>query len=173
MWPRFRLTPEEAKTCTKYPDPTSHKHAVVRRMYTNELNITNALRSDATQFQISRRSRVFGITAAGDIDQFMIELKNTVGEQFTAGPVHLVNLLTGWAPDPRSEAGLVYTNGITNVIATVRDDGPFIQEPNIVLPSNQTLNIYATPANPNDLVTSFRIELTLHVYEFPMGDSPY
>lgn len=173
-WPRFQLTPEESRRSSKYENPNSPKQRVLRRIYYNELNITPALRLDAVQFQISRRSRVFGITAAGDIEQFMIELIDSTGEQYTAGPVHLTNLLLGYNPDPMAFDGISYPGIPPNVvIATATDMGPFIQEPNIVLSPNQTLNINVTSANPTNIVSSFRIGLCLHVYEFPgMAGSP-
>lgn len=174
-WPRFQLTPEEARFTGKYEDPRTNKQMVLRRMYTSELNISNTLRIDAIMFQISRRCRVFGLTAAGDLDHFLVELIDSTGEQYTAGPVHLTNLLKGWNPDPNSEEGISWATDTVNgpVLATVRDDGPFIQEPNIVLAPNQSLNVNVTPADPVDEEFSFRVEITLHVYEFPgMPGSP-
>lgn len=176
MWPRFQLTAEEGKYSSKYEDPRTNKQRVLRRMYYNELNIGQAMRVDSIQFQISRRCRVFGLTAAGDIDAFLIELVDSTGEQYTAGPVHLVNLLRGWNPDPYDESALVRDDGgipLGNVIATVTDSGPFVQEPNIVLAPNQSLNVNVSPADLGDLTTNFLLGLTLHVYEFPgMPGSP-
>lgn len=176
-WPRFQLTPEEAQFSSKYEDPRTNKQRVLRRMYTNELNIGNVLRMDSVQFQISRRCRVFGLTAAGDIDKFLLEIVDSTGEQYTAGPVHLVNLLCGWNPDPQSNEGLNPANYVTPpdflVVVTSRDDGPFVQEPNIVLAPNQALNLNVTPALPDDMTTAYRVQLTLHVWEFPgMPGSP-
>lgn len=172
-WPRFKITPDEAKYSAKYEDPRKAQRGVLRRMYTNALNISNSRRIDSAQFQISRRCRVFGLTAAGDIDHMLLELVDSTGEQYTATPVHICNLLKGWNPDPLSEDGMQYDGTVPNLIASVRDDGPFIQEPNIVLAPNQSLNLTVTPADQGDLVTSLRVELTLHVYEFPgMPGSP-
>lgn len=172
-WPRMQLTPQEAQYSSKYEDPRGNKQRVLRRLYTNALNITAALRLDSIQFQISRRCRVFGITAAGDIGHFLVELIDSTGEQYTAGPVHLASMLKGWNPDPISFDSASYPVPPPNMIATVHDNGPFIQEPNIVLAPNQSLNINATPADESDLTSSLRIELTLHVYEFPgMPGSP-
>lgn len=168
-WPRMRLTPEEAKYSSKYEDPRTNKGMVLRRIYYNELNLSAALRQDSIQFQISRRCRVFGLTAAGDIDHFLVELIDSTGEQYTAGPVALGNLLRGWAPDPLDEGGMSYPAPTPNIIATATTRGPFIQEPNIVLAPNQSLNVNVTPADEGDIVTSLRIGVCLHVYEFP-GD---
>lgn len=171
-WPRMQLTRQEAAFSAKYEDPRSSKQRVLRRLYTNELNITAALRADSVLFQISRRCRIFGITAAGDIPNFLVEMVDSTGEQYTAGPVHLSGLLTGWHSDPLDNGGVSWpaVNGFA--IAPV-NNGLFVQEPNIVLAPNQAVNINVTPANPGDLVTSFRVELTLHVYEFPgMPGSP-
>lgn len=172
-WPRFQLTPDEAKYSSKYEDPRTNKQRVLRRLYTQQLTISAALRQDSFQFQISRRSRVFGLTGAGDIDHFLVELIDSTGEQYTAGPVHLTGLLAGWNPDPLDEGGMSYPVPTPNIIATTRDDGPFIQEPSIVLAPNQSLNVNATPADPADLTSTLVIELSLHVWEFPgMPGSP-
>lgn len=177
-WPRFQLTPDEAKYSSKYEDPRTNKQRVLRRLYTNELNINSTMRRDSVQFQISRRCRVFGLTGAGDIDKFLIEIIDSTGEQYTAGPVHLVNLLAGYNTDPRSYDGLnpATLNAIDltyTFIHAAADNGPFIQEPNIVLAPNQALNLNVSPALPADTTTAFRVELTLHVWEFPgMPGSP-
>lgn len=180
MWPRFQVTPDEARYSSKYEDPRTNKQRVLRRMYYNELNLNSNMRADSVQFQISRRSRVFGITAAGDIDQFYVELIDSTGEQYTAGRVTLTNLLNGWANNPISfdTSFPIGAGGLdlsARTVATVRTDGPFIQEPNIVLAPNQALNINVTPTNAvTNLDVAYRIGLTLHVYEFPgMPGSPY
>ena len=167
-WPRFKLTPGEARVSNKYEDPRSNKQRVLRRMYYNELVISPELRLDTAPFQISRRWRVFGLTAAGDVDFFRLELIDTTGEQYTAGPIHLVNLIGGYNPDPLSFDGNDWSAGPgTRLMATATDQGPFIQEPNILLAPNQTLNINASPALPDNNSETFRIGITLHVYEFP------
>jgi hypothetical protein len=85
---------------------------------------------------------VFGLTAAGDIDRFLVELKDSSGEQYTAGPIHLVNLLKGWYNAPYNDGAADYTVVVPDQFyATVEDRGPFIQEPNIVLAPNQSLNM--------------------------------
>lgn len=173
-WPRFQITPEEARFSSKYEDPRTNKQRVLRRIYTNEYNLSADLRRDSNQFQISRRCRVFGLTAAGDIDRFLVELKDSTGEQYTAGPVHLANLLKGWSSAPYNSNSMNYpVDDPDPVVATVEDRGPFIQEPNIVLAPNQTLNIDVSPADLLDDQTSLRVEISLHVYEFPgMPGSP-
>ena len=169
MWPKMQLTPAEAKYNSKYEDPRRTQQRVLRRMYYNEMNLSASLRQDSVSFQISRRSRVFGLTAAGDVQAFLVELIDTSGEQYTAGPVHLTNLVGGWATDARSDDGIAgsdLTATLQVVIAPV-NTGLFVQEPNIVLAPNQTLNLNVTPVDPSDLTSSFRVGITLHVYEFP------
>lgn len=171
-WPRMQLTTQEAQFSSKYEDPRSAKSRVLRRIYTNQLDINASLRADAVLFQISRRCRVFAITASGDIPNFLVELVDSTGEQYTAGPVPLSCLLTGWHSDPLDNGGVVWPSVNGFAIAPV-ENGLFVQEPNIVLAPNQALNINVTPTNPGDLVTSFRVEISLHVYEFPgMPGSP-
>lgn len=173
-WPRMQLTTQEAAFSSKYEDPRSAKQRVLRRIYTNQLDINASLRADAILFQVSRRCRVFGITAAGDIPNFLVELVDSTGEQYTAGPVHLAALLTGWSPDPLSNGGISWNaDGVNGFAIAPVTNGLFVQEPNIVLAPNQALNVNVTPADPGDLVTSFRVEISLHVYEFPgMPGSP-
>ncbi len=173
MWPRFQLTPAEAKYSSIYEDPRRTQQRVLRRMYYNEMVISAQQRLDTISFQISRRCRVFGITAAGDVQDFLVELIDTSGEQYTAGPIHLTNLLTGWNPDPLAlDAPLAATQNTEGTVGAVTT-GIFIQEPNIVLAPNQTLNVNVTPANPDEQVITHVVGLTLHVYEFPgMPGSP-
>jgi len=173
MWPRFQITPAEAKFSSLYEDPRRRQQRILRRMYYNEMSIGPTQRLDSISFQISRRSRVFGITAAGDVDKFLIELIDTTGEQYTAGPVHLTSLLCGWNPDPLAvDAPLAATQDAVGNVAPVVT-GVFIQEPNIVLAPNQTLNVNVSPANPNEQVITHLVGLTLHVCEFPgMPGSP-
>lgn len=173
MWPRFQLTPAEAKYSGLYEDPRRTQQRVLRRMYYNELTISPQQRLDTISFQISRRCRVFGITAAGDVQDFLIELIDTSGEQYTAGPIHLTNLIGGWNPDPLAvDAPLAGTQNTNGTVAAV-NTGVFVQEPNIVLAPNQTLSVNVTPANPNEQVLTHLVGLMLHVYEFPgMPGSP-
>lgn len=173
-WPRLQLTPEEGKYSSKYNDPRSNKAHVLRRMYYNQLNIGPTLRIDSVQFQISRRCRVFGITAAGDVSQFKIEIIDSTGEQYTAGPINLSGLLGGWSRAPGSANTGPFGGHVSAYpVPIALTDGPFIQEPNIVLAPNQSLSINATPADTSDLTSNWRIGLNLHVYEFPgMPGSP-
>lgn len=175
-WPRFQLTTEEAKYSSKYDDPRKAQTHVLRRMYYNELNITPQRRTDSVTFQISRRARVVGMTFAGDIDHFELEVVDVSGEQYTAGPMHVPLLCNGWIQDPRS------ANAIGTAAAAAGDDdvfvvspslGPYVFEPNIVVRPNQTIQFNATPKDPDDTTFSYLLGMTLHVVEFPgMPGSP-
>jgi hypothetical protein len=182
-WPRLRLTPEESKYSIIYDDPRTNKNAVLRRIYYGQLNFNSVIRQDTETFQISRRSRVFGITASGDVNQVEIQIIDVTGEQITTDFIPLANLIGGSAFDPRS--ALIFSP-FFDVGQNLTDPGfftgfvqghmdsyvPFILEPSIVLAPNQTLTFNGRPISPNysqDLHVSF----CTHVWEFPgMPGSP-
>ena len=113
-----------------------------------------------------------GFTASGDLQYFRIEFIDITGEQFTAGPIYLPNLLGGWTQNVLSN---IYPANVTdNIESMIHYHSPYIFEPNIVLAPNQTLTINGVQlvdfqqGDPDK-----RIDFCLHVYEFPgMPGSP-
>src|SRR5712671_2307064 len=101
MWPRFKLTQEEAKYCSKYEGETGKQH-VLRRIYYGVINITPTIRQDSETFQIARRSRVMGLTASGDVNLIEVQISDITGEQFNTDFTPLSDLLCGTNWDPRS-----------------------------------------------------------------------
>lgn len=178
-WPRLRLTPLEAKYSAPYgDDPNKTQRGVLRRLYYGTLNFNNTIRQDTETFQISRRSRVFGLTASGDINQVEIQIIDVTGEQFTTDFIPLSNLIGGTNFDPR--AFLVNNFGAapgfqTGFVIGANTYIPHIFEPNIVLAPNQTLNFNGRPINPDVIEegTQLHVSFCVHVWEFPgMPGSP-
>jgi len=182
MWPRFRLTPDEAKYSSKYEDPGKTTTPVTRRMYYGFVNMTPSIRQDQETFQISRRSRLFALTASGDINMVEIQISDITGEQYTTDFVPLANLLGGSNYDPRGAEVFTFPPGTFPGVPTLIPIGfqfkdeyftPIIFEPNIALAPNQTITVNARPINPA-ITADLHVSLCFHVYEFPgMPGSPF
>lgn len=186
FWPRFKLTPqEEKKGVSKYFDHERGKRGVLRKMYSGQLTLNQNLRNPVFTFQIARRCRVFGLTASGDIPQFKVQIQDSSGEQYLAQPISLSALLGGYAELPPPAFKLIdsvatggfprtHVDGVANNpilgwptnIGMPETYAPLIFEPNIVLDSNQVLNISGTPMTDYDSV-NYRVDLVFHVWEFP------
>lgn len=178
MWPRFRLTPDEGKFSSKYEEPGKSRMPVLRRIYAGELNITPTIRQDSETFQISRRSRLFGLTASGDIYGLKVKISDISGEQYTTDYIALSNLILGGnAFDSRSNElfnPLLSPIGgyYTGLIGGFYSFAPFIWEPSITLAPNQTVTIDAQPINPEQ-AGPLHVDVCFHVWEFPgMPGSP-
>lgn len=174
MWPRFRLTPEEAAYSSKYFSPDKKQMGVLRRFYYGELNTNETIRIDTETFQIARRSRLFGLTASGDVELMEVQITDITGEQYTTDYIPLMNLLCGFNGDPRSmENFLDGDNLLTgSVLAGAMYYLPLIFEPNIVLSPNQTVSVQGRPIDP-EMVAPIHVSLCFHVWEFPgMPGSP-
>jgi hypothetical protein len=158
-WPRLRLTPEEERWNQKYYDPHKVGRGVLRRMYPGNLELTSTIRQPVFSFQISRRSRVFAFTAAGDVERFQVEIITSSGERHTAESVYLSQLIGGANEFP-STAPVGALVGVGAV--------PYIFEPNIVLMPNQTLSIRGLETEDIEApAVDYRIDFVLHVWEFP------
>lgn len=179
FWPRFKLTPDEMrKGSVKYSEPG--KRGVLRRIYTGFLATTQTQRQAQFNFQIARRCRVMGLTAAGDVHQFRVQMKDTSGEEYFAEPITFATLLGGYVDVPPpgygaanvgNTGGFPYPGGAAPLVYAAAQGMPFssnplIFEPNIVLASNQTLNIIGTPVQDYAGI-DYRVDMCIHVYEFP------
>lgn len=186
FWPRMKLTPGETRLgVTKYYDPDTGKRGVLRKIYSGQLELTDTKRNPVFNFQIARRSRVFGLTASGDIAQFRVQLQDSSGEQYLAQPIALSALLGGYVelPPPAfstivaSSGGFPHTApsgplGWVPAQGTPNTYSPFIFDPNIVLDSNQSLTMTGYPLTDYKSI-SYRVDLCLHVWEFPAwNDGP-
>ena len=178
-WPRFRLTPEESKYSIKYEDPSKKQRGVLRRVYAGELNFSSVIRQDKETIKISRRSRIIGFTASGDVHLVEIQMSDVTGEQYTTDFTPISELLCGFNIDPRGASSPVENpNFITPGYFTGATFGnnfslsPYIFEPNVVLAPNQTFTIDGRPIDP-ELTDDMHVSLCFHVVEFPgMPGSP-
>lgn len=193
-WPRLQLTSSEQQRWAVYSQPGKAARAVLYRAYAGELRITTTTPEDAENIQISRRARVFAMTASGDVHNVEIAISDSSGEQYTMGFTPMTNLLMGLNADPRGMAifGGQPTWAQNAVVgfplgAMVGSPGcvaPHVFEPNIVLAPNQTLNIKGRALLPTrtlikqtapDVDNSetaheevVHLSFTLHAWEFPI-----
>jgi hypothetical protein len=178
-WPRFKLTPYEAKYVSKYSSPEDNRRGVLRRFYPGYLELNETSRLPTFSFNIARKSRVLGFSASGDISKFLITITDATGEQYTVGQVNAGLLLTGGS---RRIPGI---NASTTDLTYYHILVPFttdihIFEPNISLAPNQTLTFQGFETEPYGYnrpeetePANYRIDFVLHVYEFPgMPGSP-
>jgi hypothetical protein len=170
-WPRFQLTPNEAKYNSIYEEPSSNRNAVLRRIYAGELNLNTTRREDQETIQNSRRSRVFALTASGDTNQFEVNIADITGEQYTVGFIPLSNLIGGPVYDPRGAIAFnptLGTGGLATgtVFAGATTYIPYVFEPSVVLAPNQTLTVTGRPINP-EITDDLHVDLCFHVWEFP------
>jgi hypothetical protein len=169
-WPRLILTTEEKEWSHKYSDPTKSGRPVIRRMYPGHLELSSTQRQDVFNFQISRRSRIFGLTLSGDVEYFQLQIQTSSGELHTADPVFVPQLMSGYNQSPLGLWG-------APVVNPTRAGGyqvPYIFEPNILLYPNQTVQFRSLEVIPFDEnFPDQRLDMVLHVWEFPgMPGSP-
>ena len=161
FWPRLQLTADESKWVSQYYDPNKGR-TVVRRIYNGALSLTDIQRQPTFNFQIARRSRVFALTASGDLSQFKIQLQNSSGEQYFSEPIAASNIFGGYNQRPPSA---IYPD-FNQVMGFPFTLAPFVIEPNIVLQPNQTLNLIGSEMIPY-AGKNYTIEVVFHVWEFP------
>lgn len=190
-WPRLKLTKEEKKWCAKYYEPGGFP-GVQHRWYPGVLELNEFKRNPIFSFNTARRSRVFALTMAGDLHEFRISLEDVTGEQYTPNPIEPALLLGGdvhdvqssWADGPPN-GNAIEVYGWRGGWARSTTPQPFIQEPNIVLAPNQTLTVRGEQTRPPQVITTpeeeqppldiltiapYRIDLVIHVWEFPGMD---
>jgi len=193
-WPRLQLTEAELQKWSVYSQPGKIQRPVLYRAYAGELRITTTTPEDSENIQIARRSRVFAMTASGDVHNVEIQLVDSSGEQYTMGWTPMSNLLMGTNVDPRGMAifagqatwaqnaslGFLLGSMVGNPYAAA----PHIFEPNIVLAGNQTLNVKGramlptrtlpkatAPDNDNSETAHEEIvhlSFVMHAWEFPL-----
>jgi hypothetical protein len=185
-WPRFKLTPYEARYVTKYSSPDDNRRGVLRRFYPGFLVLNETTRLPTFAFNIARKSRVFGLSISGDVSKFRINISDATGEQYTVGQINADLLQTGnLAEVPGINIALSGTGIGLPVVAKIIpgfNNDIHIFEPNISLAPNQTLTIqgfetepygYGNPDPETIPNADYRIDFVLHVYEFPgMPGSP-
>lgn len=194
-WPNLQLTKSESKTYALYSEPGKALRNVIYRVYAGELNLSTTITEDTENIQISRRARIFAMTASGDIHNTELEIFDSVGERYTMGFVPMCALLPGGAVDPRGML-LWQTARFASLFPVDPDHptvgnnlgiganacmtfAPHVFEPNIVLQSNQTLSLkgraMVRPRTLNPITVGdppvqerFTVSFCLHAWEFPV-----
>lgn len=180
--PRLQLTSEESRKWIPYSEPGKVQKNVLYRIYNGELNLSETNIEDSENIQISRRARVFALTASGDVPNVEVSIYDSTGEQYTPGGfVPLTNLLLGTNLDYRGTLKFDTVaggtgNAMLGVFASPHTGAPHIFEPNIVLLPNQTLTVKGRAMNPlgtlpvqaNIPNQSNHVSFNFHVWEFPL-----
>lgn len=168
MWPRCRLTKEEAEYVALYSYPGG-KPAIKRRSYSLLFEFSGTNLTIKQPLQISRRAKWFALTGAGDIEQMTLEIQTATGEFVTAGPTHLGTMLLGPARSPLSELYVTYDGEESPVHTSYTN--LYVQDPALELAPNETLNfigaVLGDPAVIFALQSSMVVELFAHVWEYP------
>lgn len=182
-WPELDLTDEEREYVRYYG--TREKPGALRRTYKVLLSNTAIPAADIQvglirNFQTARRVRVFGLTFAGDVSRWFLDVKTASGESFTPpNPLAadtgnpngcLVSTLAIGTPWNALAVGGGYP-GSAVIGHEQWQTAPHVVEPNIVMTPNETLIFTGTPiivVEGDALV----LEIGIHVWEFPdMGSS--
>jgi len=177
-WPELDLTDEEREFVRYYG--TREKPGALRRTYKVLLSNTAIAAADIQvalirNFQTARRVRVFGLTFAGDISRWFLDVKTASGESLT--PPNPLAADTGNPPGCMVSTLAIGTpwnalsvNGGYPGAAVIGHEqwqtAPHIVEPNIVMTPNETLIFSGTPiiVVDGDAVV---LEIGIHVWEFP------
>jgi hypothetical protein len=180
-WPEVDLTDYERNFVRTYK--TDKYPGVLKRIYqaqvytavNQEPLFTVARFSD--QVQISRRSRIFGLTFVGDIDSWELEITNASGTLYTLhdninnAPPVVSSMVPGTFYNRRANIGQVPAVNNTQIQMT---SFPLLIEPNWVLLPNETLifNAALTGAAAGEEDEAYFLGIGIHVWEFPkMGTS--
>jgi len=201
-WPNLDLTDYERKFVRIYK--TKDKPGVLRRTYKVVLTDTAIPAKNlpiiqlSAPIQISRRSRVFGLSFSGNTDSWRLNVSNASGTQYTVKDAKLnqdpvvSSMVPGTLNNAVSLGALSPPLGTTSlgegigpnqeksqILENSKQPFPFIIEPNWLLMPNETLIFTGTPIPVSALigVTTVVLPLTLtiavHVWEFPvMGTAP-
>lgn len=192
-WPALELTDYELKFVRVYKD--NKYPGVLRRTYEVRFNSkadssTPGLEQITLkgQVQIARRSRVFGLTFAGNLGSWRLQIETASGEQMTPksnqadGYPIVSSLIAGSSWNALSALGdQPIVSGMTTPGARVATmfngsfaEGPLLLDPNWELSPNESLIFNGTPIDNQD-TTEFPmageaqklLAITVHVWEFP------
>lgn len=195
-WPPVELTEYEKRFVRVYKD--GKYPGVLRRVYEVFFNskadpLTPGLENVKLtgQVQIARRTRVFGLTFAGNLGSWRLNIKTASGELMTPvpigadGPPIVSSMVAGSAWNALSAFGdQAMVTGIRTAggraISSFHGShtaGPLLIDPNWELAPNETLIFEGTPF-PNQPTTEFvmtqpaqkLLAITVHVWEFPGMD---
>lgn len=197
IWPALELSDYERKFVRPYK--TKDKPGVLNRVYKVVLNDPAQpsknlpVQKLSGQIQISRRSRVYGLTFSGNIDRWRLQITNASGTLFTLPtprtqrPPLVTTIISSSSYNADSLGGLtspitgsVKTPGIGPNIAqtgfTNQQPFPLLIDPNWLLAPNETLifngipvpvNVITSDDPPVILVPPLILTIAVHVWEFP------
>lgn len=184
MWPKLELTDYERKFVRPYK--TADYPGVLRRTYERTIsNIPNLAAKPglqpSQQVQISRRSRVFGITFSGGLSRTRLQITNASGTLYNVadartGKYPYVSSMVPGSPYmegssvgpmlPPTSQGMNEGTLTQDNIVMSGESGILILDPNWVLVPNETLIFNGNWDDLGDEVTVV-LNITVHVWEFP------
>lgn len=193
-WPKLELTDYERLFVRPYK--TAKFPGVLRRTYertiSNNPDITGRLGlQPSQQIQLSRRSRVLGLTFTGGVSTTRLQITNASGTLYNVkdprtGNFPYVSSLIGGAPymfgsgigrktKPTDEGvnDPALAPVVNNVILS-GESGSLLIDPNWVLMPNETLvfNGFWDDLDALDPVPTIILNIAVHVWEFPgMGNA--
>lgn len=184
-WPKLELTDWERKYVRPYAQEVRLANGqlgrlpgVLRRVYPLLTTNDTTLGEPSNRIQISRRSRVFGLTFSGDISYTRLQITNASGTLYTvgdprtnvqpfvsamcSGSIYMFGSNNGGLPD----FGNVTAVGDDVQLAVNEQTAPLLIEPNWILQPNETLIFNAE--FDVDSGTAVRVlNIAVHVWEFP------
>jgi hypothetical protein len=192
FWPHLELTEYEKRFVSTYGTPgvkadpkkgikeVLEKPGVLRRTYKVLMNNTQHPTISGMEdihlnggIQISRASRVFALTFAGDIHAWRLRISLASGTDFTprlsGGTYPMVCTLSpasSWnSACFLSEPSQVNVSPVPETVSRqiAWQQLPFIIDPNWELDPNETLLFEGEPQNESALI----LEIAAHVWEFP------
>lgn len=184
FWPKLELTDYERKFVRPYK--TGDYPGVLRRTYERTIsNIANLAAKPglqpSQQVQISRRSRVFGITFSGGLSTTRLQITNASGTLYNVadartgkfpyvssmvpGSPYMDGSQVGAMQPPTSQGVNEGTLDQDNIIMS-GESGMLVIDPNWVLVPNETLIFNG---NWDDLSgeETVVLNIAIHVWEFP------
>lgn len=187
-WPHLELTDYEKRFVAAYSTPAvpatksspaiPGKPGVLRRLYKVILNNTAHAGVPGYEdihltggVQISRASRVFGLTFSGDVHAWRLKMFLASGTEFTpklsGGVYPMVSTLSPGASWNLAATTMDQPDNLTiNAVATrqiAMQQAPMIIEPNWELDQNETLMFDGEAQSVSALI----LEIGVHVWEFP------
>jgi hypothetical protein len=188
-WPTLELTDYEKRFVRVYKD--GKYPGVLRRAYEMTFNtvadpLTPGLESIklSGRIQIARRSRVFGLSFAGNLGTWRLQIETASGEQMTPKGISdgypiVSSMIAGSSWNGLAAIGaepmVNDSNGVSHFIGSFTQ-GPLLIDPNWELSPNETLifngfpidviNVEPTAVGPAQSLLS----VVAHVWEFPGMD---
>ncbi len=188
-WPKLVLTDYERQWVRPYKTRVGDKifPGVLRRTYERTISNDPSISgreglTPGAQVQISRRSRIFGITFTGSVSHTRLQITNASGTLYTVrhartGKDPYVSAMTGGTPymvganigGKRNPNGALATD--IGVVLTGEQPLPLLIDPNWVLTPNETL-IFNGNWDDAESEVPFVLNICIHVWEFPeMGNA--